>query len=142
MTTPAGEYEGDTCNLEGCSGILGYPPVQGCSCHLSPPCSACTDNPLTCPECGWQEDRRFIMNDHVLSENKTTGIWRDHGLRPLDPTRIDWHSFSHSHCSMIKEGVYPEGTTSKQVQEVVDGTFGGKFESFGNGKFKFIAYTD
>lgn len=43
---------------------------------------------------------------------------------------------------MIKEGVYPDGTTIQEVRKVVDGTFGGGFESFRNGKFKFIAYTD
>ena len=43
---------------------------------------------------------------------------------------------------MIKEGVYPEGMTKEQVREKVKGSFGGRFESFGNGKFKYIAYTD
>jgi len=28
------------------------------------------------------------------------------------------------------------------VESVVKGTFGGRFEQFGGGKFKYIAYTD
>lgn len=43
---------------------------------------------------------------------------------------------------MIKEGVYPEHLTRQEVEKEVKGTFGGRFEHFGNGKFKYIAYTD
>ena len=38
-----------------CSGSLYYPEVENCSCHINPPCSACTDNPLTCEDCGWED---------------------------------------------------------------------------------------
>lgn len=49
--------EGDECPELDCSGMLVYGDVEGCSCHISPPCSACVDNPLTCTECDWvQED--------------------------------------------------------------------------------------
>ena len=64
------------------------------------------------------------------------------GTRKLDPTKIDFHSKPHSGSSMIQEGVYPEGTTKEQVEAVVKGTFGGRFQLFGNGKFVYIAYTD
>lgn len=43
---------------------------------------------------------------------------------------------------MRKTGVYPAGTTQAEVEAVVAGTFGGRFESFGDGKFDYIAYTD
>lgn len=47
---------------------------------------------------------------------------------------------------MIKEGVYPESgdraADMARVRKEVDGTFGGRFDYFGHGKFKFIAYTD
>ena len=64
------------------------------------------------------------------------------GTRKLDPTKIDFHSLPHSGSSMMKKGVYPEGTTRAQVEEKVLGTFGGRFESFGNGRFVYIEYTD
>jgi hypothetical protein len=64
------------------------------------------------------------------------------GTRQLDPTRIDWHDKLHSGSSMLKEGVYPEGTTQAQVETKVKGTFGGRFEQFGGGKFRYVAYTD
>lgn len=44
--------EGDVCGYEGCDGIMGYEPVENCSCHISPPCSACVENPLVCLKCG------------------------------------------------------------------------------------------
>ncbi|QTP32787.1 hypothetical protein B7759_01365 [Burkholderia glumae] len=82
------------------------------------------------------------MNDYVVTANKTTRVFEEWKPRTLDPTKIDWHSLPHSSASMIKEGVYPEGTTRAQVEEKVVGTFGGYFERFGDGKFKYIAYTD
>lgn len=62
--------------------------------------------------------------------------------RELDSTKISWKSKSHTNSSMIKEGIYPEGASQADVEKEVKGTFGGRFESFGNGKFKYIAYTD
>ena len=48
----------------------------------------------------------------------------------------------HTGFSQICEGVYPKGTTMAEVEKKVRGSFGGRFEHFGNGKFKYIAYTD
>lgn len=59
-----------------------------------------------------------------------------------DNTEIKWKSKAHTSCSMVKEGTYPEGATIQDVEDKVRGTFGGRFEFFGNGKFKYIAYTD
>lgn len=130
--------EGDKCPE--CEGKMHFPPVEGCYCHISPPCSACTDNKLTCDSCGY-EVQEEPFNDHIVQAD-SKGIWAGWKLRELDKTKIDWHNKSHTHFSMIKEGVYPEGTTATEVRALVDGTFGGRFESFGGGRFKFIAYTD
>ncbi len=48
--------EGSTCGIP-CPGVLAFPPVENCSCHLNPPCGACVNNPLTCSECGWESER-------------------------------------------------------------------------------------
>lgn len=48
--------EGDKCP-DDCGGVLAYPPVENCSCHLHPPCGACVNNPLTCPMCGWEQEQ-------------------------------------------------------------------------------------
>lgn len=47
--------ENDACPV--CiEGIMWYAPVEGCSCHINPPCSQCTDNPLVCDACGYEEE--------------------------------------------------------------------------------------
>ena len=136
-----GYQEGDTCNRNGCTGILDTHPVDGCYCHISPPCGACTSPRGFCPECGWEEaDDPEPETVDVPAENQVH--YTPPVKRELDPTKIEWFDFPHSSSSMIKEGVYPEGTTRGEVLEKVSGTFGGRFEHFGDGKFKYIAYTD
>ncbi|QJS27432.1 hypothetical protein [Rhizobium ruizarguesonis] len=135
---------GQVCSRDGCAGIIEENDRdRNCSCHISPPCSSCTEPREWCPQCGWKlMDDEKPFNGFLVGPVNPDGAWTHWRPRPLDPTRIDWHSKSHSNSSMIKEGVYPEGTTQAEVRAVVDGTFGGRFESFGNGRFKFIAYTD
>lgn len=50
------QYEsGDQCPY--CSiGRLEYAEVENCSCHINPPCSACTDAELRCDYCERYED--------------------------------------------------------------------------------------
>ena len=83
-----------------------------------------------------------MINDYVVNVNRETGVYRFWTERPLDVAKIDWHAKPHSNATMIKEGVYPEGTTRSEIEKLVRGTFGGRFEQFGGGKFKYIAYTD
>ncbi len=137
-----GYCEGDVCKRSGCVGVIKIHPVENCSCHISPPCGSCTEPREYCQECGWEQKDNFELNDYVCSVNKSTGVFYSYELRALDSSKIDWHSKSHSSCSMIKEGVYPQGTSFEEVEKEVRGTFGGRFEYFGNGKFKYIAYTD
>jgi hypothetical protein len=47
-----GKEEGDTCGVVLCMGKLKYPKAENCSCHINPPCAACTDVKLTCDKCG------------------------------------------------------------------------------------------
>ncbi len=47
-----GNEEGDICNRDGCIGIMAYPKSENCSCHISAPCSECTNKVLTCQVCG------------------------------------------------------------------------------------------
>lgn len=56
--------------------------------------------------------------------------------------KLKWVGKAHSSSSMIKEGTYPLKMSKEEVESEVRGTFGGRFEYFGNGKFKYIAYTD
>jgi hypothetical protein len=136
-----GVEEGETCGRDGCKGVIEYQKPDNCSCHISPPCHSCVSVALHCPECDWEAEEE-PFNDHVLTVHPVSRVIEAWRPRELDASRIDWRSFSHSNSSMIKEGVYPETATRAEVEQAVKGTFGGRFEHFGNGKFKYIAYTD
>lgn len=142
MNKQYGYSEGDVCGRKDCAGVIEYAPVENCSCHISPPCSACTAPRAFCPECDWREADEERINDYVVQVDRATGTYKSWEPRPLDSTKVDWHSFPHSSCSMRMAGVYPPGTTKEEVRKLVDGTFGGRFNKFANGEFEFIAYTD
>jgi hypothetical protein len=130
--------ESDRCPEGGCNGNFEYIREKSCSCHINPPCSACVDAPLTCNKCGHIPDEPPYKDVPVHP-----GIaMREYKPRPLDKTKIDYRSKMHTGSSMIKEGIYPDDTTQKEVEAVVKGTFGGRFTRFGNGQFTYIAYTD
>lgn len=130
--------EGDRCPEYTCKGLLHFPASENCSCHINPPCLSCTSVLLTCDDCGWEEDAPEY-HDIMVAPGLSM---REPRPRKLDSTKIDYRCKMHSSSSMLKEGVYPEGTTRAEVRAEVDGTFGGRFEQFGYGKFRFIAYTD
>ena len=54
--TELGYAEGETCNRDGCQGVIKNRPVENCSCHISAPCSACTAPSGYCEERGWEDD--------------------------------------------------------------------------------------
>lgn len=138
-------YEpGDVCWRNGCQGIIDEHPVENCSCHISPPCGACTAPRQFCPECGWEESEDDgVLNDYTVKySDKSKGELASWKPRPLDPRKIDYRTTSHTHFTQIHEGVYPEGTTIEEVENLVRGTFGGRFDLFEKGKFRYVAYTD
>lgn len=148
MNKEHGYCEGDNCSRDGCTGVIAIHPVENCSCHISPPCGACTAPRCYCPECEWEEADELVTETKppTQAERDAWAAWAAEMDRlrnlPLDNTRVSWRDKQHSSCSMVKEGVYPEGMTQAEVRKEVDGTFGGRFEQFGGGKFRFIAYTD
>jgi hypothetical protein len=140
-----GELEGETCWREGCQGVIAEHPVENCSCHIAPPCGSCTSHREYCPACDWiAQDDVEQFNDFLVKVNPDdkAGAWEWWKHRQLDPRKLDWRSKGHTNSSMIKEGVYPEGMTRTEVEAEVKGTFGGRFKSFGNGRFEYVAYTD
>lgn len=136
-----GYEKGQNCNRNGCIGIIKEHEKEGsCSCHISPPCSYCVEDNSHCPECDWS-GKEEQDNCKPLTSSKFTPF-KVKTLADLDSTKIDWINKSHTNFSMIRQGVYPEGTEIKDVLSLVKGTFGGRFEYFQNGKFKYIAYTN
>lgn len=148
MSDELGFEEGSRCNRDGCDGHIRIRASDNCSCHISPPCFSCMAPRGYCDECDWEEVNEPMPEAKPMSqaEKDVWAAWAKEQERlarlPLDNTKVSWRSKSHSSCSMVKEGVYPTGTTAEEVRKHVDGTFGGRFEHFGNGRFRFIAYTD
>jgi len=135
-----GQMEGDRCGRDGCNGVIAVRPVENCSCHINPPCGSCTEPREYCPECDWhvQDDTDF----RPVSVAPGLAILERVKPRPLDPTKIDYRIHMHSNSSQRVEGVYPLGTPQAEVEAQVRGTFGGRFNYFGGGRFEYIAYTD
>ncbi len=57
MDDNLGYTKGDRCNRDGCEGIIDKRKGDyGCSCHINPPCSYCTDPNEYCPVCDWDRE--------------------------------------------------------------------------------------
>lgn len=81
---------------EGCKcpechqGIMQYPQVENCSCHINPPCSACTSNLLTCSKCGCEEPAPFYWLVVEMKQPFARAIYRasdaliESGLAKMD----------------------------------------------------------
>ena len=140
--TAIGYGEGEACNRDACKGILDVHPVEGCSCHINPPCGACTEPRGFCPVCGWEESEDPEPEPEKPVREYDTTWFKPRTLKDLDSTKIDYIRKEHTHFTMICEGVYPPGATREEVAKACQGTFGGRFTYFENGKFHYIAYTD
>ena len=147
-----GQEVGEVCNREDCKGVIEEHEKEGsCSCHINPPCGVCTTNREYCPECNWSGEEEYYNSDSQ-TQNSYNRMMDQYEARinrirqmmrgELPITELEYYALSHTHFTMIKEGVYPEGMTSQEVYKEVQGTFGGRFERFDSGRFKFIAYTD
>lgn len=133
---------GHVCGRKGCKGIIQqHSSDHGCSCHINPPCSYCTTPREFCKTCGWEaEDDLVVQAEGTIYFAPVPFV--EKVRRVLDPSKIDYTISMHSNSSQKVEGVFPPGTTREDVLARVMGTFGGRFEHFGGGKFSYIAYTD
>lgn len=66
---------------------------------------------------------------------------------PMKPGEWGFRIKGHSSCSQIIEGCCPFDCTreillQKLASEGLGGTFGGRVEQIGGGRFRYIAYTD
>lgn len=146
-----GDEEGERCWRNGCAGTITLRDIDGdCSCHINPPCGHCTTPREACYTCGWnaedEQNAEYLNGFRGLKTGKKLGgydVVNTWVRRPLDPRKIDYHVIStNTGCTQKCEGVYPPGTTATEVWALVKGTFGGRFERFGDGHFTYVAYTD
>lgn len=142
--------EGGCCPDAECFGILQYPPVQNCSCHINAPCSPCVDNRLKCPDCSWIEpEPEYIQPSQAEKDGwaKYMANWED--------ARRRGHTFAHggrifnmredgrSGSTMVFSGDYEGPVTAADILEYLgDGTFGHRGPSFSGGRFSYTKITD
>ena len=140
-----GYSEGDVCARDGCQGVIALEQAKDCSCHISAPCWNHENADMHCNDCGWRAADDPLCVREISSISMGGPVpYIETKPRVLDPTKIDWVAKLHTNSSMIKEGVFPIGMPSEDVEKEVRGTFGGRFERFNKetGHFKYIAYTD
>lgn len=157
-----GYEKGETCNRDGCIGVIKEHDKEGsCSCHINPPCSICVESRAFCPICDWSglEEQQEAESNHAEMEKRNAEIRRKqnelfkkdrdefcekfNGKLPID--KLDIRCESHTHFSMIRIGIFPPNTETRESLLIyVEGSWGGRFEMFNAeaGKFKYIAYTD
>ena len=87
---------------------------DGCRCHISPPCSACTDAPFVCRKCGEHSDYeqpeppKQTFKPYVTPPRKT--------LDDLDRTKIDWmHTGKGGRTFHDVHGYSPDGTSRDDI---------------------------
>jgi hypothetical protein len=132
--------EGDDC-AERCGGHLHYPETVNCGCHISPPCSACTDKLLTCDNCGFKAERpqlKYSAAPSVPWERKKPSHDLGNGKRIFD---YDYDSSSGS--TMVFRGRYEGDVTAQDIIGCLgNGTFGHRGPNMGNGHFTYTKITD
>ncbi len=127
-------------------GALHYPKVQNCSCHISPPCNQCVENPLTCNKCGWvwEAPKRMIVPTDI------PGI-----CTVIYPSRRALHVFPHggrimdysydarSGSTMVWTGSYEGPVTAADIlAHFGDGSFGHRGPSLTGSRFSYTQITD
>lgn len=67
-----GEYEGEACNRDSCTGTM---EIQQESCYCgatsTPPCSACENSICVCDTCSWDAEEDFTVE---VEEDSTVEV--------------------------------------------------------------------
>lgn len=159
MSNDLGFIKGEICNRDGCIGVIDETPKEGsCSCHIHPPCGYCTTDTSYCPVCDWHpEDDRMLIDPEtekrnreyyeremaIFTERRERFYKKFRGDEPIE--KLEIRTEAHTHFTQKQIGVFPPGTeTPTSLLPKINGTFGGRYESFNpkRGTFSFIAYTD
>lgn len=114
---------------------------RDCSCHISPPCSACTDAPYICRNCG---EIYEIEHSTVKSNYKPMPLPKRKTLKDLDRTKISWlHTGNGGKTFHDIHGYAPAGTTQKDLLDHMGLTNRPclpRFKSFKSGGYFHLSY--
>ncbi len=117
FTTP----EGVECRDPKCTGTLEFPPVENCSCHINPPCSACTLVELECTVCGMTEKEwsGIDPNNDMLTEDEDEAKRKE-----FDAVMRERSTKRHLHPEQLTEILEEEGR-AKQLANAIEKTLSG-----------------
>lgn len=143
--------EGSICPIHGCDGVMQFPPVENCSCHINAPCSACTDNQLTCNVCAYVEESEDTYVPPTEEQQKQWAAERAEYQRRFEEGYV-WQSgvrvyrVTHdgsSGSTHVIRGCYDGTLTAAEIIEHFgDGTFGHRGPHITADTFEYIKVTD
>lgn len=129
-----------------CDGRLHYPKVDGCSCHINPPCGACETNKLTCTKCDWEEpDREYPTAKTDFQRSLPPyQTFKGYEYKLGEGKRL--HSIFYdgrSGSTMVFKGRIEGNVTAQEIFECLgDGTFGHRGPSIFGDTFTYTKITD
>lgn len=135
--------EGDICPTAYCAGVLELPKVENCSCHISPPCGACTDNKLTCTACGEEIENEEPPVNHSVRP-KPFAPFAGHEYKIGEGKRL-YNVFydGSSGSTMVFRGKIEGNVTKNEIYEKLgDGTFGHRGPHIIGDTFTYTKITD
>ena len=115
-----GYFKGETCNRNGCKGIIEEHEKEGsCTCHINPPCTYCTTPSEYCPECGWDAEDEQAEYWKEYSQTQVPTIYQYKSEEQLFNELKDGefgyiHVASGSHIIVRLRGKHPN-MTAKEI---------------------------
>lgn len=120
--------------------------VENCSCHISPPCSSCTDAPLMCQGCGYTyEFEREVYKSSKTADYSYMPYGRKSRVADLGDGKklLDFEYDSSSGSTMVYRGKIEGNVTPKDILDYFgSGTFGHRGPSILGNSFTFTKITD
>lgn len=122
-----GLVESDVCNRDGCKGVMQEQDTDTCcSCHISPPCSHCTDAIFECVECGEETENPNYTSGWEGVETLAPVVYKSTQERfdELEDGKFDYVTIAGQYYWMEYWGKTPEGMTADELIKNFNVCFG------------------
>lgn len=123
--TQKGEFKGELCNRNGCTGIIdAYEKEGSCTCHRNPPCSYCTTMTEYCPICGWsaQEEQDAYLKEYAKKQTPFVYQYKSDEQRfnELKDGEFDYIRLNSGAPSVVRlKGKHPNMSRG-EIYEILD----------------------
>jgi hypothetical protein len=113
MEKDFGYFKGDICNRDGCNGVIEEEKKGTCTCHINPPCSACTEARAFCPECGWSAD------EEMIEKGKNRPELEPKSTKKID-NKIEWECLQGGQSKPYKDSIYIYRIKSNLPKKIIE----------------------